>query len=325
MKLNEITIEVTQRCPNQCIYCSSLSDSSRTVCLDYNTICQTIDDAKELGAKSVSISGGEPFLHQDILKIVEYVCSKGMDCLIYSSGITITENGRPESINKATLKEVKPYISKLIFNVESVYESTYNTIMGTSFGGLDLMKQTIRDAVSLGIIVEAHVVPTRLNYKQIPLIIKLCSELRVSKISFLRLVVQGRALDNQQQLLLDEAEMEMAKHLIAEGARMYNNNIRLGIPFRNCAQRVNCLTGIIKLDVRYDGKVYPCEAFKNDNLKGIIKAEAESVCEKPLKEIYYKSEHLSQVRKLLEEFQIKDTCETCMNQYYTLLGRYEHG
>ena len=73
MTLHEITIEVTQRCPNRCIYCSSLSDATKTQYLDYETICRVVDDAKSLGAKSVSLSGGEPFLHSDIVKIAEYI------------------------------------------------------------------------------------------------------------------------------------------------------------------------------------------------------------------------------------------------------------
>lgn len=322
MRLNEITIEVTQRCPNRCIYCSSLSDSTKTTCLDYTTICQTIEEAKELGAKSVSISGGEPFLHSDIHRIVEYVSRMGMSCMVYSSGITLTENNEQQSISKVILEKIKPYISKLIVNVEASDERTYNTIMGTSFGGFVIMQQTVRNAVSLGITVEAHVVPTKLNYKQIPHIIEFCSSLGISRISFLRLVVQGRALDNQERLLLGESEIEDAKQLMTAGSKKYNKTIRQGIPLGNCAKRVNCMTGITKLDVRYDGKVYPCEAFKNDNLKKIITVEADSVKDKTLKDIYQNSKHLTQVRKLLKDFQTKNTCETCMNQYYTKYGKH---
>ena len=45
MSLNEITIEVTQQCPNRCIYCSSLSDMEKTESLGYATILQVVDDA----------------------------------------------------------------------------------------------------------------------------------------------------------------------------------------------------------------------------------------------------------------------------------------
>lgn len=58
MSIKEITIEVTQQCPNRCVYCSSLSDMGKIERLDFATIIQVVDDAVALGAKSVSMSGG---------------------------------------------------------------------------------------------------------------------------------------------------------------------------------------------------------------------------------------------------------------------------
>lgn len=316
MTLHEITIEVTQRCPNRCIYCSSLSDATKNQYLDYDTICQALDDAKSLGAKSVSLSGGEPFLHPDIVKIAEYVNQRGMTCLLYTSGIVLLKEGIPASVPAETLEAIKGKVSKLIVNIEAADETVYNRIMGTSFGGFSLMKNTIHNAVAAGIVVEAHMVPMKINYQHIPNVVNLCVDLGVSQLSFLRLVAQGRALDNLNQVLLDKEELEIAKHLMKEAAGRQDIKIRLGVPFRDGATRINCLTGICKLDVRYDGNVYPCEAFKNDNLKRIT-AEADNVNSKSLKEIYYSSDYLKQVRSLLDAFQSEQTCETCMNQYYT--------
>lgn len=316
MTLHEITIEVTQRCSNRCIYCSSLSDVNKTQFLDYDTICGIVDDAKSLGAKSVALSGGEPFVHPEIIKIAEYIHAQGIQCHLYSSGIMLSEEGKPTNVPAKILEAVKDNITKLIVNIEAADEKSYNIIMGTDFGGFSLMQKTIRNVVALGIIVEAHMVPMKVNYLHIPEVINLCVDLGVTKLSFLRLVAQGRALDNLQQVLLDKEELETAKRLMKEAAGRNDIKIRLGVPFRDGAMRINCLTGICKLDVRYDGKVYPCEAFKNDNLKRIV-ADAENVKDKSLKEIYCSSAYLRQVRSLLETFQKEQTCETCMNQYYT--------
>lgn len=316
MILHEITIEVTQRCPNKCIYCSSFSDVTKTQYLDYSTICRVVDDAKFLGAKSVSLSGGEPFLHPEIIKIVEYIYAQGLQCHLYSSGVLMSREGKPTSVPAKILESIKGIISKLIVNIESADERSYNVIMGTDFGGFSLMKNTIRNAVVMGIIVEAHMVPMKVNYQQIPEVVNLCVDLGVAQLSFLRLVPQGRALNNLTQVFLDKEELEIAKCLMKEAAGRQDIKIRQGVPFRDGTKRINCLTGICKLDVRYDGKVYPCEAFKNDNLVR-IEADADNVKNNSLKEIYHSSDYLKQVRTLLENFQTEQTCETCMNQYYT--------
>lgn len=316
MTLHEITIEVTQRCPNRCIYCSSLSDTTKTQYLDFDTICRVVDDAKSLGAKSVSLSGGEPFLHPEIIKIAEFIYAQGLQCYLYSSGIILSKEGKPTSVPAIILEAIKNNITKLIVNIEAADERLYNVIMGTDFGGFTLMQKTIRNAVALGITVEAHMVPMKVNCLHIPEVVNLCVDLGVTQLSFLRLVAQGRALENLNQVLLNKDELETAKRLMKEASARQDIKIRLGVPFRDGANRVNCLTGICKLDVRYDGKVYPCEAFKNDNLKRIT-ADANSVKDKSLKEIYHSSDYLKQVRILLGNFQTELTCETCMNQYYT--------
>ena len=284
--------------------------------LSYGQIARSVDDAIALGVKSVSLSGGEPFLHPDVLKIIDYISAKKLQCLVYSSGIVLDKDGKPQSLSNEILSSIKVKIEKLIINVEAAEEETYNIIMGTNFGGFQLMQDTIRKAVSKGIAVEAHVVPMKLNIQQLPQIISLCNTLGISRVSFLRLVVQGRAVNNRHRILLSEEEIAFAKYLIAVGAKDMKSYIRLGIPFSDCSKRINCMTGIAKLDVRFDGKVYPCEAFKNDNLSHLIHADAESICDKSLLDIYQSSAYLIQVRLLLEGYQKEDSCETCINQYY---------
>lgn len=322
MPLKEITIEITQQCPNYCLYCSSMSSPLKKDLLSYEQIKQAVEDAIELGVKFISLSGGEPFLHPDVLKIIDYISEKSVSCLVYTSGIILAGNDKPTSIPVEVLERIKGKINKLIVNIEGADEKTYNEIMGTSFGGFQMMQTTIRNAVSAGITVEAHVVPMKVNLQQLPKIITMCSGLGISRVSFLRLVVQGRALKNQEQLVLSDEETTFAKYLITTSAKDNQSNIRLGIPFGDCYQRINCMTGTSKLDIRYDGKVYPCEAFKNDNISNLITVQSDSIFDKSLKVIYQTSEYLNQVRQLLNDFQSIDTCETCINQYYVKYGKH---
>lgn len=316
MGLKDITIEITQQCPNRCVHCSSLSCPEKSVCLPLETIEEVVNDAISLGCECVNLSGGEPFVYPELVQIVRYIHGKGLMCLVYTSGIGF-DNGKPAPIATHLLNEMHGVVDKYIVNVEAADELTYEHIMGTEFQGFGMMRQFIQNAVAIGEIVEVHFVPTKLNYRQIPAVVEMCKTLGVSRVSFLRFVPQGRGLENLPILLLDETEMREARLLMKESSANKIIDIRIGIPFIECDKRVNCLAGISKLDVRYDGKVYPCEAFKNENLKHLITSEADNVKEKSLKEIYRKSNHLQQARKLLGEFQTQMTCETCMNQFYS--------
>lgn len=323
MTLKEITVEITQQCPNFCVHCSSLSSLRKTTCLSTKKIIEVIDDAVALGCQAINISGGEPFLHPGLKQIIDHVYNQGSKCYVYTSGISLVD-GKPIAVSSDILKSLKGKVDKYIVNVEAVDEYTYNRVMGTAFGGFEMMKQFVKNAVDLGDKVEAHFVPMKLNYQQIPDVIKMCTELGISRVSFLRFVPQGRGLDNQQDILLDKEGLSKAKSMMDECVKKNASNIRIGIPFSSYNNRTNCLTGTDKLVVRYDGNVYPCEAFKNEFYCDQVQFSPDNVNETRLGVVYSSSEFLYEVRNLNAAFQNLNTCETCVNQYYRELNLYKN-
>lgn len=312
MSLNEITIEVTQQCPNRCIYCSSLSDMEKTDCLDYAAIIQVVDDAVTLGAKTVSLSGGEPFLREDIAEIVEYIQCKGLKLRLYSGGI-YSDGNQYSSIPTSLLEAVKGKIDALIFNYETIDAELYATIMGTEAANLAMLDETIHRAIALGIPVEAHLVPMHCNYHQIPDVLSKLYSIGVKNVSLLRLVPQGRVLENKELVEMSVEEQEELKKIMAKCQETYQGKIRLGLPFS--AKRAACGTGSIKLTVRYDGYVFPCEAFKDGMMeinKGVM---PENVKEKRLKNIYEESGYLKVIREGLEAYSGCEGNEYCYGQF----------
>ena len=312
MSLNEITIEVTQQCPNHCIYCSSLSDMKKTERLNYSTIIQVVDDAVALGAKTVSLSGGEPFLREDIVEIVDYIQCKGLKLRLYSSGI-YSDGGIHTSIPTKLLEAVKDKIDALIFNYEAIDAELYATIMGTEAVNLAVLDETIHRAIALGIPVEAHLVPMHCNYHQIPDVLSKLYSIGVKNVSLLRLVPQGRVLENKELVEMSVEEQEELKKIMAKCQETYQGKIRLGLPFS--AKRAACGTGSIKLTVRYDGYVFPCEAFKDGMMEINKGVKPENVKEKRLKNIYEESGYLKVVREGLQAYSGCEGNEYCYGQF----------
>ena len=312
MKLNEITIEITQQCTNRCIYCSSLSDMEKQEALDFDVICEVVDDAIALGATSISLSGGEPFLCDDIVRIVDYINSKGIKPRLYSGAI-YCNNGHYSSIPKSLLEEIKDKLSALIFNYETIDAGLYATIMGTEPAYLTLLDDTIKSAITLNILVEAHLVPMHCNYRQLPDVLDKLYSMGVTNVSFLRLVAQGRVLDNRNMVELDNAEQQELIQILDACKHRYADKIRLGLPF--AAQRAACGTGTVKLTVRYDGFVFPCEAFKDGMMELSQGIKADNVKNMRLKAIYEHSAYLHEVRDGLQVFSDSDCNEKCYGQY----------
>ena len=204
MQLQEISMEIIRKCPNNCVHCSSFSSLSCKEIIPYEIVRNVIDDAKKIGLHTLCLSGGESFLHPDIYKIIEYAYSSGVDVCVYTSGI-YWQNGSARSIPFELLNKIRSKIVKLIFNFEGSCEKTYDAIMGTK-GCFPLFINSIHMATDLGIVCEAHFVPMKYNYMEIKSTIDLCQRIGISRISFLRLVPHGRAEINRAQILLNQTE-----------------------------------------------------------------------------------------------------------------------
>lgn len=311
-KLFEVTIEVTQQCPNKCIYCSSWSSPDKSETLDFGIICQCVDDAASLGAKLINLSGGEPMLRPDISKIVDYIHTKGLKIRLYSSGLFY--DGTYHTLPIELLESIKGKVDNLIFNYESFTPDLYAAIMGATPGNLALLDETIKNAIQLGINVEAHLVPMKCNFRQIPETLTKLYALGVTNVSLLRLVRQGRVKENEIAVLFSEEEERELKVMLSELSQKYEKTkLRLGKPYRS-EKFSTCNTGTVRLVVRYDGFVFPCGAFK-DGMEEYCGSKPNNVKEKRLAEIYEHSEYIAKVRKDLETYYEDEVSEPCFGQY----------
>lgn len=311
---NEISIEILQRCPNRCIYCSSHSNPQATNIIPYETIKGVVDDAKALGCHTVCLSGGEPFLHPDILDIVSYIARHQLDCYIYTSGIYM-RGEEYSAIPIEYVESIRGMVTKVIFNVEADTPELYDLIMGTDFGGFDLMKKAISACVSCGLNVEAHIVPMKSNYTHLESIFGMCYKLGVNKVSVLRLVLQGRALENFPLVKMNPEENKQVIQHIASLRNKYQDRVRIGLPYSDSNCRVYCKAATDKINIRYDGNVYPCEVFKDDILNSSLNAHPDNVLYDSFYAIYNNSHYLNVVRDKISAFKDVDSDETCYGQF----------
>ena len=312
--LSEISIEILQRCPNRCIYCSSHSNPQATHIIPFEIIKNVIDDAKSLGCKTVCLSGGEPFLHPQILDIISYIAKQQLICYVYTSGIYMKDEVY-SSLPNEYIEAIRGMVDKVIFNVEADSSALYDQIMGTDVGGFDMMKKSINDCVSSGLVVETHVVPMQVNFKHLKSIFEMCYQLGVSKVSILRLVLQGRALVNLSLVKLTGEDSREVTKLIKALKEAYKGKVRIGLPYSDSNCRIYCKAASDKINVRYDGNVYPCEVFKDDLLNAKLGCEPDNVWKDSFYDIYKSSPYLNVVRRRIEAFKKEDGDETCYGQF----------
>lgn len=315
--LKELSIEIIRKCPNCCIYCSSMSNEHCNESISFDKYKDVINSAIEIGASSVCLSGGEPFLHPDIVRMVDYSFRKGLIVYIYTSGIVFDSNGNRNPIADTVLQHMSGKIAKLIFNIESANIDTYNKIMGT-MNCFPHLISSVQQAHRHKIKIEAHFVPMKLNINDIDFTVKFCRNMGIEKISFLRLVLHGRAEQNNKNLSLNTEETEELKQRLKCIANNESGLIRIGVPLSGGGEKRRCEAANGKLNIRYDGLVFACEVFKNNKVTlNKMEISPPSIYDKSIREIYENSEYMKSIRESLNKFKNEEfTCENCIGQYY---------
>ena len=88
------TIEVTQRCNNNCVHCYNnlaLGDKgARRQELSFTEHCRILDEITEAGCLWLLFTGGEIFSRKDFLDIYTYAKNKGLVITLFTNGTLIT-------------------------------------------------------------------------------------------------------------------------------------------------------------------------------------------------------------------------------------------
>ncbi|MCK5137130.1 MAG: radical SAM protein [Bacteroidales bacterium] len=139
--LTSIQLLITNKCTTHCIMCDHYKISKKKEAELYFTEIQYILKCiKEIGTKSIIISGGEPLARSDFFEIIEHSSYLGLHTGLLTNGIK-NENGIHKSISKIDARKIAAYISWIQLSIDSVQNDTYHAIRGRDY--LDLVLQTL--------------------------------------------------------------------------------------------------------------------------------------------------------------------------------------
>lgn len=90
--VKRIFLEVSKKCNLNCLHCYANASKNEEDILSRQDIYNLIDQAALMGAYVFQITGGEPFLREDINDILEYLWHKGFMIVIYSNLTCINDD-----------------------------------------------------------------------------------------------------------------------------------------------------------------------------------------------------------------------------------------
>ena len=171
---------------------------------------------------------------------------------------------KPESYGAITRQECEKLkqlgLDKIVFDWQAFEEETDATLMGRKGLYTYLMDSLIR-AIGSKLNVDVHFIPMKPNYRQFPDIMECLEIAGVKNISILNFVPQGRGRVNKEELILNNEELMEFATILNTAKKHFSGNVRIGIPLNGRIAHL-CTAGTEKLDIRYDGVVLPCPAFK---------------------------------------------------------------
>ena len=292
-----ILLELTHKCPLECNYCYNQLDFALTKdVMKKEDWFRVMEEAREMGAVQLGISGGEPLLNKDIVQIIK----KANDLKFYTNLITSGVGGEKGIIKKlknAGLKTVQLGIQShdketmtLITNNKSAYDKKLEIAKEIKDEGLQLIINTCI---------------TRENIHQIADIIDFAEELGANYLEIANIQYYGWALKNVDSLLPTKEQIIQAKKT-CDYYREKKTNMKVFfvVPDYFEERPKPCMNGwgTTFLTINPDGNALPC------NTANTLPLHFPNVKDYSIKEIWNDSEAFNFFRG---DDWMPDPCRTC--------------
>lgn len=183
-RLLEMKIEVTHACPLTCIHCSSDASPSCVREIGEKDCLCIVAEAAEMGVKEIAFSGGEPLIWLPMMNVLRTASKKGLRVIVYTSG-NVPDIERVMQVVKAC------GVSRCVFSLFGASDLAHERITHVR-GSFRKTLAAISAARKEGIVAEIHFVPLSENLDELDGVARLARRRKVTRISVLRFVLQGR-------------------------------------------------------------------------------------------------------------------------------------
>ena len=152
--INYLRISVTDRCDLRCVYCmkEKMTFLPKSEILTLEEIERLCDNFIVMGVKKIRLTGGEPLVRKDIIKLIKNLNLKKKNTNL--NEITLTTNGTLLEKYAKDLKENG--INRINVSIDTIDPKKYNEI--TKFGNLEKVIFGIKEAIKNDIKIKINTV-----------------------------------------------------------------------------------------------------------------------------------------------------------------------
>ena len=259
----ELTLELGNFCPLACLHCSQDAGPFRTESLTLAKSLEIVREARALGADTIAISGGEPLCSPNFVPVCELAKSLDLRVFVYTAGSIVDKDALSPISNGIVQTLAMLKVDRVIVNLQAATRDLHDRITGRR-GSYDNAISSMRRLASTGLRVEIHFVPMRCNFRELPAVADLASDLGVAQVNVIRFVPQGRGLRNSGILQLEREDYNAFRQIVTKSIAESKVSIRVSeaFAFLHLKSNYQCLAARKKIVISGDGDVCPCSAFK---------------------------------------------------------------
>lgn len=306
-----VHFEVTSRCNEQCIHCYQSHCSGNDA--DVAMVTDVLAQLHEMGAVSLTLSGGEPFLHRDfphILRLARH----------YDFMINILSNGtRLSPAILEALEEVN--VSMLQVSLYSMDPAIHDGITGMAGSHRETVR-AIERLIHHDIPVQVSCPVMKQNRDAYPAVSQWCSKHKIRVLSdFVLMARSDFDVSNlEHRLDIEETRRVISDIIEVDGEYQIMLDLPSGGKDREyLAEMPVCGVAVDNVCFTAEGNVYPCSGFQGYVL-GNVK-------ERSVREIWEQSEGVLFLRSILNRSfprclscEAREYCIMCLVRNYNESG-----
>lgn len=314
-RINGLQFELTSQCNERCIHCYiPNAKKNEGKGMPTKKVLSLIDEYADMGGISVNLSGGEVFMHKDLIKIILYCREKDLQVNVLSNLIALRDSQIPY------LKEAN--ISMLQTSLYSMNPEIHDNIT-TIKGSFAKTKSAIEKLVAADI-------PVQIS----------CPIMKANKNSYKDVLQYAKKLDCKAQtdfIMMAQANLDtsnLANRIsLEETEKLIIDIIENDLNYQQAVLNLSSVKEIIRKDpdafgklnicsagsniccIAENGDVYPCPGWQ-DMIMG-------NVYEQSLKDIWEKSDKAKYLRTITQEMfpkcmncDARDYCSPCLVRNY---------
>jgi radical SAM protein with 4Fe4S-binding SPASM domain len=259
LPLLALEIEITNRCNLACQHCYSESGPQNPDSLSRTELLSLIDTIANLGVAHVTISGGEPLIHDAFREVVLRINRYDMAYSVNTNGTLIT--------HELAALFLTTRCQEVNVSLHSIYPEVHDQLVGVK-GALSKALDGVQLLIHNNVPVVVNVCVTRGTIAQVVSTIQWCKSAGAKGVRLIRFSPAGRGGPASESLNIDPSRYKELLHEVRNAFSACSQALKVPYSFLidpSTFEAKRCSAGhILVIDSR--GNVYACSALRNPQL-----------------------------------------------------------